>query len=51
MTVTNNKRADKVWIIVPAAGSGRRMGSERPKQYLSLMGETVIEKTLNRLLA
>ena len=29
-----------------AAGVGRRMGSDRPKQYLSLCGQTVIEQTI-----
>lgn len=38
------------WIIVPAAGIGSRMGSETPKQYLSLDAKTVIEHTLERLL-
>ncbi|MGH1441718.1 MAG: 2-C-methyl-D-erythritol 4-phosphate cytidylyltransferase [Cellvibrionaceae bacterium] len=42
-------KKDKVWVVVPAAGSGRRMESDIPKQYLSLMGETVIELTLSRL--
>lgn len=37
------------WLIVPAAGSGRRFGSETPKQYLPLCGSTVIQNTLNRL--
>jgi len=33
-----------MWVIIPAAGSGRRMGaSDRPKQYLPLAGLTVIE--------
>ncbi len=34
------------WALVPAAGIGRRMGADRPKQYLSLLGRTVIEHTL-----
>lgn len=38
------------WAVVPAAGVGRRMQSERPKQYLELAGTTVIEQTLKRLL-
>lgn len=38
------------WAVVPAAGVGRRMGADRPKQYLSLCGSTVIEHTLERLL-
>ena len=39
------------WIVVPAAGIGTRMGAACPKQYLSLAGKTVIENTLERLLA
>lgn len=37
------------WAIVPAAGVGRRMGSDIPKQYLPLHGKTIIEHTLHRL--
>jgi len=40
----------KYWLIVPAAGSGSRFGSEKPKQYAPLAGSTVIENTLERLL-
>jgi 2-C-methyl-D-erythritol 4-phosphate cytidylyltransferase len=40
----------KFWAIVPAAGVGKRMNADRPKQYLSLAGQTVIEQTLTRLL-
>ncbi len=35
---------------MPAAGVGRRMGSDIPKQYLPLNGRQVIEHTLQRLL-
>jgi 2-C-methyl-D-erythritol 4-phosphate cytidylyltransferase len=38
------------WAIVPAAGVGKRMQSDRPKQYLELADKTVIEHTLSRLL-
>lgn len=38
-----------IWAVVPAAGQGRRMGSESPKQYLPLMGQPVITQTLTRL--
>lgn len=38
------------WIIVPAAGVGRRFGGEIPKQYQLLLGKPVIEHTLGRLL-
>jgi len=38
------------WAVVPAAGVGKRMQADRPKQYLPLAGKTVIEHTLTRLL-
>ncbi len=37
--------------LVPAAGSGSRMGSELPKQYLPLSGRPLIEHTLRALAA
>ncbi|MDC9728108.1 MAG: 2-C-methyl-D-erythritol 4-phosphate cytidylyltransferase [Methyloprofundus sp.] len=40
----------KFWGIVPAAGVGKRMQADRPKQYLELNQRTVIEQTLTRLL-
>ncbi len=40
-----------VWAIIPAAGTGQRMQSEIPKQYLSFQDKTVIEHCLDRLLA
>ena len=39
------------WAVVPAAGVGKRMNADRPKQYLELAGKTVIEHTLLRLLS
>lgn len=38
------------WAVVPAAGIGRRMQSDRPKQYLLLGRQTVIEHSLEALL-
>lgn len=38
------------WAIVPAAGVGKRMQADIPKQYLPLHGRTVIEHSLHRLL-
>ena len=35
--------------LIPAAGSGARMGGERPKQYLDLNGRPVIAHTLAAL--
>jgi 2-C-methyl-D-erythritol 4-phosphate cytidylyltransferase len=40
--------SQKVWAVIPAAGAGRRMGADKPKQYLELLGKTVIEHTLDR---
>lgn len=34
------------WVVIPAAGVGSRMGADRPKQYLTLAGKTLIEHTL-----
>ncbi|MFA7618186.1 MAG: 2-C-methyl-D-erythritol 4-phosphate cytidylyltransferase [Thiohalomonadaceae bacterium] len=39
----------RCFAVVPAAGSGRRMGAGLPKQYLTLAGRTVIEHTLVRI--
>lgn len=38
------------WILVPAAGSGSRMGASLPKQYLPLGDKSLLETTLERLL-
>lgn len=37
------------WLVVPAAGQGRRMGADRPKQYLTLDALPVMAHTLARL--
>ncbi len=42
--------SERLWAVVPAAGVGRRMGGEVPKQYLELQGRRVIDHTLQRLL-
>jgi 2-C-methyl-D-erythritol 4-phosphate cytidylyltransferase len=34
------------WLVMPAAGIGRRFGADRPKQYAPLCGRTVIEWAL-----
>jgi len=39
------------FAVVPAAGSGTRLGADRPKQYLDLHGATVLERTVGALLA
>lgn len=40
-----------VIAIVPAAGVGSRMQADRPKQYLTIEGKTVLEHTVEKLLA
>lgn len=39
-----------IWAILPAAGSGRRMASDVPKQYLQLAGRSVLEHSLRAVL-
>ncbi len=40
-----------IWAVIPAAGIGKRMQSDIPKQYLKLIQRPVIEHTINTLLA
>lgn len=42
---------EQLWCVVPAAGRGRRVGGDVPKQYLPLAGRPLIEHTLARLAA
>lgn len=42
--------ADKplpIWVVIPAAGIGRRMQTQTPKQYLRIAGKTILEHTLD----
>ena len=41
---------NSIWAVVPAAGSGRRLGGEIPKQYLEIAGAPLMEHTLRALL-
>lgn len=43
--------SSRYWGVVPAAGVGRRMQANCPKQYLRIQGKTILEHTLSRLLA
>lgn len=38
-----------IWVVVPAAGSGRRFGGELPKQYATIDGQPLLYWTLLRL--
>lgn len=40
--------AGRWWLVIPAAGFGRRMGGETPKQYLRLGERSILEITLSR---
>lgn len=39
--------SEQVWVLIPAAGVGRRMQADCPKQYLQLHDKTVLEHTLD----
>jgi 2-C-methyl-D-erythritol 4-phosphate cytidylyltransferase len=39
-----------LWVVVPAAGRGLRVGGEIPKQYLPLLGRPLLRHTLERVL-
>lgn len=37
-----------LWVVIPAAGGGKRFGAATPKQYQTLLGKTVLEQTVAR---
>jgi 2-C-methyl-D-erythritol 4-phosphate cytidylyltransferase len=39
------------WVLMPAAGSGRRFGGDIPKQYLQIAGKPLMAYALDALLA
>jgi 2-C-methyl-D-erythritol 4-phosphate cytidylyltransferase len=43
----SNTSVASIWVVIPAAGVGKRMQADRPKQYLPLLNKTVIEQTLS----
>jgi 2-C-methyl-D-erythritol 4-phosphate cytidylyltransferase len=47
MSLSNT--APRYFLLLPAAGSGQRMVSERPKQYLAIHGRSLLQHTLERL--
>ena len=46
-----NQRKVCCWAVVPAAGTGSRMGAALPKQYLEVAGVTLLEHSVRALLA
>ncbi len=41
-----SKVVDRYCLVMPAAGGGQRFGGDRPKQYQTLAGQTVMEWSL-----
>ncbi len=50
MSTAKQTQAVKYWAVVPAAGVGKRMNVDIPKQYLEIRGQTLMEHTIQRLL-
>ena len=42
---------DRLFALIPAAGTGARMGTTVPKQYFRLGGQTMLEHAVDALLA
>ena len=40
-----------VAVVIPAAGVGKRMQADCPKQYLTIANKTILEHTVERLLS
>lgn len=40
----------RLWLVIPAAGVGRRMAADCPKQYLRIRNRYVLDITLSRVL-
>lgn len=47
----HNDSVDKFIVVVPAAGVGKRMQADCPKQYLRIHGESILSHTVNKLLS
>ncbi|MDW6093832.1 2-C-methyl-D-erythritol 4-phosphate cytidylyltransferase [Vibrio rhizosphaerae] len=42
---------EQISVVIPAAGVGRRMLTDKPKQYLTIHGKTILEHTVAKLRA
>lgn len=47
---TSSNATTSFTAVIPAAGIGSRMQSDVPKQYLKILGRTIIEHTIERLI-
>ncbi|MFO7549967.1 MAG: 2-C-methyl-D-erythritol 4-phosphate cytidylyltransferase [Haliea sp.] len=45
------KPGARCWGVIPAAGIGARMAGEQPKQYLEIAGKSLLQHSLDALLA
>ena len=50
MTPTTNAVDARLWVIIPAAGSGRRIPGDEPKQYARVAGRSVLEWSIEPFL-
>lgn len=50
MSQPNSSNTQRFAVVVPAAGVGKRMKANHPKQYLSLLGKPILEHTVECLL-
>lgn len=41
----------KFWLVIPAAGIGSRMGSDKPKQYMQVADKSILEHSLDVFLS
>jgi len=39
-------REPDLWVVIPAAGVGRRLGGDKPKQYFKVLDKTILEYSL-----
>jgi 2-C-methyl-D-erythritol 4-phosphate cytidylyltransferase len=46
MSTSAGRTAARCVAIIAAGGHGRRLGSDRPKQYLELGGVSILERSL-----
>lgn len=49
MNQKNYLQPNKLWAVIPAAGSGSRFSKTELKQYQNILGKTVLEHTVTRL--
>ena len=47
--VAHTTHTPPIWVVIPAAGVGARIGAATPKQYLPLAGRPILLHTLERL--